>query len=72
MSKPTRAAVFIRDARKRAGLTQREVAERLGVTAAAVCNYENGASFPSAEMAFALCKILNVTPREQFECEGEE
>ena len=45
---PTRAAILIRESRKRAGLTQQALAEKLGITTSAVCNYESGASFPKA------------------------
>lgn len=59
---PTRAAILIRESRKRAGLTQQALAEKLGITTSAVCNYESGASFPKAEMVFGLCDILDLTP----------
>ena len=55
MSKPTRASIIIRESRKRAGLTQQELADKLGITTGAVSNYENGVSFPKAEIAFGLC-----------------
>ena len=66
---PTRAAILIRESRKRAGLTQQALAEKLGITTSAVCNYESGASFPKAEMVFGLCDILDLTPRDLFECD---
>ena len=60
MSKPTRASIIIREGRKRAGLTQQELADKLGITTGAVSNYENGVSFPKAEIAFGLCDILDI------------
>lgn len=69
MSKPTRASIIIREGRKRAGLTQQELADKLGITTGAVSNYENGVSFPKAEIAFGLCDIPDITPRELFESE---
>ena len=51
------------------GLTQQELADKLGITTGAVSNYESGASFPKAEMVFGLCDILDLTPRDLFECE---
>lgn len=69
MSKPTRASIIIREGRKRAGLTQQELADKLGITTGAVSNYENGVSFLKAEIAFGLCDILDITPRELFESE---
>ena len=65
----TRAAILIRESRKRAGLTQQALAEKLGITTSAVCNYESGASFPNAERGFGLSDILDLTPRDLFECE---
>ena len=56
MSKPTRTSIIIREGRKRAGLTQQELADKLGITTGAVSNYENGVSFPKAEIAFGLCE----------------
>ena len=50
-------------------LSRADLAERLGVSLSAVSNYENGVSFPKAEMAFGLCDILDITPRELFESE---
>ena len=71
MSKPTRASIIIREGRKRAGLTQQELADKLGITTGAVSNYENGVSFPKAEIAFGLWDILDITPRELFESEWD-
>ena len=45
------------------------LADKLGITTGAVSNYENGVSFPKAEIAFGLCDILDITPRELFESE---
>ena len=50
-------------------LSRADLAERLGVSPSAVSNYENGVSFPKAEVAFGLCDILDITPRELFESE---
>ena len=52
MSKPTRTSIIIREGRTRAGLTQQELADKLGNTTGAVNNYENGVSFPKAKIAF--------------------
>ena len=63
---PTSAAFLIRQARQRAGLTQKELAEKLDVNERSVYNYENGISFPRAEIIFALCEILGLKPRDLF------
>jgi transcriptional regulator with XRE-family HTH domain len=44
-----RAGDLIREARRRAGLTQRELAERLGTTQSAVARLERGGTEPSYE-----------------------
>jgi transcriptional regulator with XRE-family HTH domain len=50
----------IRVLRKKNGMTQLEVAERLGVVHTTVGGYERGKSFPSFEQLIALQKILKV------------
>ena len=50
-------------------LSRAALAEELGVSPSAISNYENGVSFPKAEIAFGLCDILDITPRELFESE---
>ena len=50
-------------------LSRAALAEELGVSASAISNYENGVSFPKAEIAFGLCDILDITHRELFESE---
>ena len=50
-------------------LSRASLAEMLGVSPSAISNYENGVSFPKAEIAFGLCDILDITPRELFESE---
>lgn len=44
---PMNGGQLIRQARKRAGLTQRELAERLGTTQAAIARWEGGRTTPS-------------------------
>ena len=61
---PTRnhpqAARIIREARQAAGLTQRELAEKLGVAAGTIVRYETGVGFPKTGILFALCSILDL------------
>lgn len=43
------AAALIRDQRRKAGLSQRELAERAGTSAAAICLYERGDRVPRVD-----------------------
>ena len=58
---------FICMLRENKGLTQRDIAEMLGVTPAAVSKWENGSSKPRVEILFRLAKILDVSPEELVE-----
>ncbi|MBR5187385.1 MAG: helix-turn-helix domain-containing protein [Clostridia bacterium] len=55
---------FVCHLREKNGLTQAEVAYRLGVTAAAVSKWENGSSKPRVEILFQLAEMLGVRPEE--------
>lgn len=55
---------FVCMLRENKGLTQQEVADMLGVTAAAVSKWENGSSKPRVEVLFQLAKILDVRAEE--------
>ena len=55
---------FVCFLRERQGLTQAELAKRLGVTAAAVSKWENGSAKPRVEVLFQLAEILSVRPEE--------
>ena len=52
---------YIRHLRKAAGLTQNELAERLGVSFQAVSKWENGVALPDTGLILDLCEILNTT-----------
>ena len=56
----------IRSLRERLGMEQKVLAARLGVTANAVSNWENGRSRPDLNLLPALCRALNVTLPELF------
>lgn len=55
---------FVCRLREEKGMTQAELADMLGVTAAAVSKWENGASKPKIDILFSLAKIFGVTPEE--------
>lgn len=58
--------VFIAECRKGKKLTQRELAEKLGVTDRSVSNWENGVCLPDASLYRALCDILQISINELF------
>ena len=51
-------------ARKKAGLTQAQVAEALGISDAAVNQWEKGKTFPKTELLPKLSKLLGCTVDE--------
>lgn len=51
----------LKESRKAAKLTQKEVATELGITEATYNRYEKGAHSPTPETLRALCLILNVS-----------
>ena len=50
--------------RKEKGMTQEELAEKLGVTSQAVSKWENDASCPDISLLPALCRELDITADE--------
>ncbi len=59
-------------ARKKAGLTQADVASEVGVSAAAVCQWETGATVPKAKLLPAIAKLLNCTVDELLKPEAPQ
>lgn len=51
----------LKELRKEKGVSQRVVAEAIGVSTAAYANYEHGTREPSYEVLIKLCKFFNVT-----------
>ena len=52
---------YIQRLRKAAGLTQKELAEKLGISFQAVSKWENGDTLPDTGLILDLCAILNTT-----------
>lgn len=50
--------------RKASGLTQLELAEKLGVITGTIGYYERGAGQPKTDNLFALCDILHIRPAD--------
>ncbi len=51
----------LRDCRKKLNLTQRELAERLGIASSAVGMYEQGRREPDSNMLLKICSVLDTT-----------
>ena len=56
----------IRNARKALGLTQRQLADTLGVANTSVSNWEKGLSRPDADMIQKLCAILHLQANDFY------
>ena len=52
---------YILHLRKAAGMTQKELAEQLGVSFQAVSKWENGDALPDTGLLLDLCNVLNTT-----------
>ena len=52
------------EARKYIGLTQKQIAEMLGVVESCYANWEQGRTEPNINMLRQLCIILDTTPNE--------
>lgn len=63
--------LLVRAARERAGLTQREVADRAGISVDTVRRAEAGSHEPSASKAAAIAAALGVSIDSLFAHEGD-
>ncbi|MBQ4282986.1 MAG: helix-turn-helix transcriptional regulator [Lachnospira sp.] len=61
---------FIADRRKMCGITQKQLAEKLGVSDKAVSKWENGKNMPDNSILLELCETLKVNVNELLS--GEE
>lgn len=55
---------FIADNRRKAGMTQRELAEALGVSNRTISKWECGDGMPELANILPLCRLLGVTADE--------
>ena len=60
----------IKELRRAAGITQMQLAERMGVTQGMVAAWEQGANFPRADKLPALAEALGVTINDLYEPES--
>lgn len=60
----------IRNARKALGLTQRQLADLIGVSNTSVSNWEKDLSRPDADLIQKLCAALRLQPNDFYGAEG--
>ena len=60
----------IRDARKAAGLTQKQLADKIGCSNTSISNWEKGVSNPDPDTIQNLCWALGVQPNYFFSVDG--
>ncbi|WP_455720545.1 helix-turn-helix domain-containing protein [Agathobacter sp.] len=60
---------FIQEIRKDKGLTQKELAEQVGISDKTISKWENGNSIPDTSMLLPLCRSLDITVNELLSCE---
>ena len=53
--------ISLKAARVNAGFSQKTAADMLDVSNKTLCNWENGATFPSADKIDAICKLYGVS-----------
>ncbi|MBQ9103994.1 MAG: helix-turn-helix transcriptional regulator [Clostridia bacterium] len=59
-----KTGAFIAELRKEKGLTQKEVAEKLGVADKTVSKWETGRGLPEVSLMMPLCEVLGITVNE--------
>ena len=52
---------FICENRKKQGMSQKELAEKLSITDKAISKWERGISFPDISMLIPISKVLNIS-----------
>ena len=55
---------FIAECRKKKGLTQMQLAEKLGITDKAISKWERGIAMPDTSIMLELCEILGISVNE--------
>ncbi|MCC2594248.1 helix-turn-helix transcriptional regulator [Tessaracoccus sp. OS52] len=67
MVKPTKVTNSIRQLRESAGLTQAELATRVGVTRQTIIAIEQGKYSPTLELAFQITRVFDVSLDDVFQ-----
>lgn len=72
MVKPTKVVNDIRELREAAGLTQAELARRIGVTRQTLIAIEQGKYSPTLELAFQIARVFGASLDDVFQYPAEE
>jgi len=72
MVKPTKVTNSIRTLREAEGLTQAELARRIGVTRQTLIAIEQGKYSPTLELAFQISRVFGSGLDEVFQYPGEQ
>ncbi|MEG0377232.1 MAG: helix-turn-helix domain-containing protein [Eubacterium sp.] len=72
MNNDNKMGAFIYTLRKKKGLTQKQLAEKLSVTDKAISKWERGLGYPDIMILSALAESLGVTTNELLNGKGEE
>lgn len=56
----------LRNALEKSGYTQKELADKAGITSSSLCRYLDGSREPKATVLFKLCKCLNIDIYDLF------
>lgn len=59
---------MLKELRKNAGLTQLELANKVGMSISAISLYEKGVRTPSVDVLFKLAEILGVSVEDVLKC----
>lgn len=60
----------LKEFREKMNLSQREIADMLGIAQPYYWKWETGKSFPNAKQILQLCSVLNCTPNDLFGFKG--
>ena len=62
----TKTGMFICDIRKEKGLTQKQLADEIGVSDKTISKWENGRGMPDTSIMPELCRVLGININEAF------
>jgi len=62
----------LRQMRRKAGMIQQDLSERIGVTRATIISWESGASSPNSRQLAALAEMFGCTVGELFDPKEED